>query len=141
MTRPMPKDDPRLDAIVDFMHGHKAGLTSQAMAEGMKLNFWLIRRALHTLRVLKRLVPVYGGPEVIWATPKNAAVLERKLRAATSTRVERQRARRAARRVHDGHWSDAYSEMAVRQVVATSWAPVRQAPGPTSVFDLGARHA
>jgi hypothetical protein len=138
--------DDRLDAIVDLLQGHTAGLRIDEISTTLGLSYWATRKMMQVLNKTHRAEPVHlGHGHVVWATPRNAAPLNAKLRAETRerSRLQRRKARErnaqpaAPAKLYDSATFDdsAVRDLPVVQRVTCSWAPIRQAPGPTSVFD------
>ena len=153
MTRPTNPDDPRLAEVVDLLLGYPDGLDTKALALKLGTGYWAMRNLTHYLHKAKRIaqVPIGNGLSV-WAAPRHATALLRQLKAESKERArERQRQQRAAKRAGGATprakmWDqpainlDTVPDLPTVQRTTTCWAPIRQAPGPTSIFDW-ASHA
>lgn len=131
-------NDPRIDAVVDLLMGYPQGLDQASVVRRMPdLNRWSVREAMRVGLATGRMVKIHTGERaVLWTVGLHAAKLK-----AHYLEQSRQRAKARRRRNHVTHQgrlkAGTAGERPIVQRVVTTWAPVRQAPGPISIFDLG----
>lgn len=135
MTFNFTPNDPRIDQVVDMLLGFPDGLPLADVVVRMPLSARATGEALRAGLAAGRIVKLCASKNtVLWASSVHAAKLRAKHEALSLAKTRaRQRRNREAYRVRERNCET--PDLPVRRVVTNTWAPVRVAPGPVSIFN------
>lgn len=135
MTFNFTPDDPRIDQVVDLLLGFPDGLSMAGVVARVPLSGRATGEALRAGLATGRIAKICASKNtVLWASSVHAAKLRAKHEALSLAKTRaRQRRNRAAYLARERNCET--PDLPVRRVVTDTWAPVRVAPGPVSIFN------
>ena len=125
---------PHIKAILAAVTAAVDGLTTRAVGHLFNVSDRNAKRSLGAMRIAGMIVVAGSGPTSVWCVRSKKARVEARILRATAAKQVAQRARDNVRRKYTPMDGDT---PIIRRVVQT-WPAPQRAPGPVSIFQLGA---
>lgn len=125
---------PRIKVVLDAVTAARHGLTTHNVGHLLGVSERNAKRVLGAMRYAKMIVLAGAGPTAVWCTPKRRSAVEEHILEVRA--VKRAGYRKSAKERRKYTPMDGDTPI-IRRVVQV-WAPIKQAPGVVSIFQLGA---